>query len=201
MTNYKGHLILLHGLWNNSKIFNPLIQKIENKGLKIHVPEFPHDYGRVDLFSLSRLLDEYISRNLGENKKINLLGFSMGGLIARIWLQKMNGASKTSRFISVGSPHKGTFLAQVVPNYLLAGIAQMKRKSSLIEELNYDFSSLNNVECISFFCPWDLMVVPGWQATLPLGVKTSIPVAFHRELITSPMAIEILVDSILTDIN
>ena len=201
MPVYRSHIILLHGLWNNPNIFTPLVKKLEGFNIKIHAPFFPHCFGKVDLLDLAKILDEYISKNLESNIKVNLLGFSMGGLIARIWLQKMNGASKTKRFISVGSPHKGTFIAQIMPYYLFAGIAQMKRKSSLIMELNSDYSSLKDIECISFFCPWDLMVLPGWQAILPVGEKFSIPVAFHRELITSPMAIEMLVASILADIS
>ena len=201
MPAYRSHIVLLHGLWNNPTIFNSLANKLEGMNIKIHAPYFPHYFGRIDLLDLAKILDEYISMNLESNIKVNLLGFSMGGLIARIWLQKMNGASKTKRFISVGSPHKGTFLAQMIPSYLFAGIAQMKRKSSLIMELNSDYSLLKDIECISFFCPWDLMVLPGWQAILPVGEKFSIPVAFHRQLITSPIAIEILVTSILADIN
>jgi len=36
----------------------------------------------------------------------------MGGIIGRYWLQKFDGYKRSRRLISIGSPHKGTLMAQ-----------------------------------------------------------------------------------------
>ena len=102
-----------------------------------------------------------------------------------------------NRFISVGSPHFGTLTAQIAPSSLLRGIAEMKRNSPLLKELNRDVSLLQTIECCSYFCNLDLMVFPGWQAALPLGPRYSVPVLTHKQLISHPVSLEILTQAIL----
>lgn len=162
-------------------------------------PNLSHRLGRTPLKDLARELDAYILERLGKDIPIDLLGFSMGGVIGRVWMQQMGGSLRTHRFISVGCPHRGTYSAQWIPSFLLPGVAEMKRGSCLIRELNRDVSSLKEVACISFFCKWDLMVFPGWQAKLPVGIAQPIPVLTHRQLISNPLAIQILVNSVLSD--
>ena len=199
MISSKKNIVLVHGLWNNPVVFNRLIYKIKEFDVQIFLPDLPHNYGRTNLFSLAQDLEQYISTNIEDNVPLDILGFSMGGLIARIWLQKLGGATRTKRFISVGTPHRGTFLAELIPSFFLNGVAQMKRSSPLLLDLNSDISSLRNIECISTFCRWDLMVFPGWQAVLPFGLIYSIPVLYHKQLISSDIAIDYLVPLIIND--
>ncbi|MED5321139.1 MAG: alpha/beta hydrolase, partial [Cyanobacteriota bacterium] len=124
------------------------------------------------------------------------LGFSMGGVIGRIWLQELGGAQRTRRFFSVGSPQQGTFAAQMIPRPLLAGAADMKVGSRLLRDLNRQTDALAGIECSSFFCRWDLMVCPGWKAVLPLGRCEEIPVWTHQQLISHPDAIRRLCSSL-----
>tara|TARA_B100000073_G_C23263686_1_gene383481 strand:- start:150 stop:518 length:369 start_codon:yes stop_codon:yes gene_type:complete len=114
----------------------------------------------------------------------------MGGIIGRYWLKKYQGYKRTQRFISIGSPHKGTLTAQLIPNFLFKGISEMKKRSSLLKELSSYNNCLRDIECISFYTNWDLMVVPGWQAHLPFGEKFSLNIFKHRNLIKDPEAIE-----------
>ena len=130
---------------------------------------------------------------------IDLLGFSMGGIISRVWLQQLGGARRTHRFISVGSPQQGTLTAQWIPRWLLAGLADMKRGSALLRSLNADPSPLRELDCVSCFCSCDLMVVPGWQARLPVGMVRSIPVLTHQQLIAHPHALDVLMQILLSD--
>ena len=190
-------IILIHGLWDNPRVFDRLIKKLRFYDVQILTPHMRHGFGKIDINDLAIALDDYISTKVPENVTLDLVGFSMGGLIARVWLQKMGGTSRTNRFISIGSPHKGTILAQVMPTSLMKGIGQMKRGSSFLVELNSNYSVLENVECISFFCRLDLMVVPGWDATLPLGVNFSIPVSSHKALIKSNKGIDCLVNTLV----
>ena len=116
----------------------------------------------------------------------------MGGVISRLWLQQLGGVLRTRHFISVGSPHRGPLLAQFVPYFLFPGIAEMKCGSHLIRELNANSHLLQGLKCSSYFCRWDLMVVPGWDAVLPTGLHQNIPVLTHKDLISHPKSLKLI---------
>jgi len=197
LNSSKRPIVLVHGLWNNPKLFTKLVEKIKDDRYQLYSPHLPHKLGQTSLRKLARDLDYKIKQLVGPEKDIDIVGFSMGGLISRIWLQNYNGFSRTKRFFSIGTPHYGTYTAQVIPSFLMPGIAEMKRGSSLLFQLNKDLTSLKTVECISFFTKWDLMSFPGWEAKLPVGETYELPVLTHKELIINSFSLDIIVKKIL----
>ena len=191
-------LVLVHGLWDTPHLFRRLVRRLEQHQISLLVPHLPHRLGAVPLTILARQLDQCIAARWGD-QEIDLLGFSMGGVISRVWLQDFGGFRRCRRFISVGSPQQGTLTAQWIPRWLFAGLADMKRGSPLLNHLNADLTALQSVECVSFFCRWDLMVVPGWQAVLPMGTQEEVPVLSHQQLMAHPLSLEILMKTILKD--
>tara|TARA_Y100001968_G_scaffold39876_1_gene30362 strand:+ start:569 stop:1171 length:603 start_codon:yes stop_codon:yes gene_type:complete len=192
----KRPIFLIHGLWNNPQLFEKLIAKIKEDDYQLYRPHLPHKFGKTSLRRLARDLDSKIEELVGSGIDIDIVGFSMGGLISRIWLQNYNGFLRTKRFFSIGTPHFGTYTAQMIPSSFMAGIAEMKRGSSLLAQLNNDLTSLETVECISFFTKWDLMSFPGWQAKLSIGDSYHVPVLTHKELITNSISLDILAKKI-----
>ena len=191
-------LVLVHGLWDDPLIFNRLVNYLYlKKNLSIFIPHLQHDGGRVPLTVLAEELDRQILKRYGSNTNVEILGFSMGGVISRIWLQLIGGVLRTTSFISVGSPHCGTFSAQLIPSILFPGIADMKRGSHLLSMLNENSDALIGVKCSSYFCRWDLMALPGWEAVLPIGTNYSVPVLTHKGLISNPKSLKILSNAIL----
>ena len=190
-------LILVHGLWDTPRLFHRLIQALDQPQRPLLAPHLPHGLGVVPLRELARRLDGQIRRQFGSEIAVDLFGFSMGGVISRIWLQELGGAQRCRRFISVGSPQQGTYTAQWIPRWLFAGLADMKRGSVLLNQLNADCSALQSVDCVSFYCRWDLMVVPGWQAVLPVGERHDVRVLTHQQLMGHPKALNQLMRKIL----
>ena len=191
----------MHGLWNTPKLFERLIARIEHKNFQVYTPHFPHNFGKISLQTLARDLNHQIMDLVPPDLDIDLVGFSMGGIVSRIWLQNYNGFKRTRRFISIGSPHNGTFTAQFVPSSLFPGIADMKRGSSLLSQLNGDMSSLMAIRCKSFYTKWDLMSFPGWQSKLSIGTSEQLPVLTHKGLITNPASLEILAKEIFRNVR
>ena len=182
-------LVLMHGLWDTPRLFRRLIQAIDAPEQPLLAPHLPHGLGVVPLREMARRLDRAIQDRFGSEAEIDLFGFSMGGVIGRIWLQELGGARRTCRFFSVGSPQRGTLAALPIPRFLLAGAADMKHGSDLLRTLNRDAKALEGVSCRSYFCRWDLMVCPGWQAVLPVGQRVELPVWTHQQLIAHPRAV------------
>ena len=88
-------------------------------------------------------------------------------------------------------------MAQPWPRALLPGVADMKIGSALLRQLNRDVSTLGSIDCMSFYCPWDLMVIPSWTGVLPIGPKQALPVWNHRQLIQSPRALRPVAEHLL----
>ena len=192
-------IVLVHGLWDTHRVFSKLIESLQLTNAITFTPFLPHKLGCISLRSLAKELNLQIIDRLGSEMNIDLVGFSMGGIVSRIWLQELSGFKRTKKFITVGSPHYGTYAAQFIPSWPLKGIADMKRNSMILSSLNSDFDSLKTLNCKSLFCRWDLMVVPGWQAVMPFGDKYNVPVFTHRDLIRSSKAINMLTNIILSD--
>ena len=192
-------LVLIHGLWDTPHLFRRLVQQLDGFNVPLLVPHLPHRLGRIPLRTLAEQLDDHIRQSWGDDVEVDLLGFSMGGIIGRVWLQQLGGARRTRRFVSVGSPQRGTLTAQWIPSWLFAGLADMKRGSPLLRSLNADVRSLQGLDCVSYYCRWDLMVVPGWQAHLPVGSVSSLPVCTHQQLMSHPRSLDALLKTLLSD--
>jgi triacylglycerol lipase len=190
-------LVLVHGLWDTPRLFRRLEQNLGERRAPLLIPHLPHGLGTTPIRALADQLGRDIEAAFGPDAPIDLLGFSMGGLIGRTWIQLAGGHRRTRRFISVGSPQQGTLTAQPWPGWLLAGVADMKLGSRLLRQLNDNVDALRSVDCASFFCTADLMVWPGWRAVLPVGPRQSVPVLTHQQLMRDPAALDALVAELL----
>jgi len=190
-------LVLVHGLWDTPRLFRRLEQNLGERRAPLLIPHLPHGLGTTPIRALADQLGRDIEAAFGPDTPIDLLGFSMGGLIGRTWIQLAGGHRRTRRFISVGSPQQGTLTAQPWPRWLLAGVADMKLGSRLLRQLNDNVDALRSVDCASFFCTADLMVWPGWRAVLPVGPRQSVPVLTHQQLMSDPAALDALVAELL----
>ena len=76
-------------------------------------------------------------------KKVDIVGYSMGGLVARWYIQEMGGDSSTGKLIMLGTPNHGaesswveaSTSGQIVASSMTA-VSQMKPHSTLIQKLN-----------------------------------------------------------------
>jgi len=91
----KRPIFLIHGLWNNPKLFDKLIKKIKKDNYELYRPHLPHKFGKTSLRRLAQDLDSKIEELVGPKIEIDIVGFSMGGLISRFWLQNHDGFLRT----------------------------------------------------------------------------------------------------------
>ncbi len=104
--------ILSGGTGNNWEIptfvknYDGIIQSFKNAGYEegTDLFVFPYDW-RKSLDSLAEDLNTFINSK-GTAGKFNLVGHSMGGLVARAYGQKY-GVTKVDKILTAGSPHMG----------------------------------------------------------------------------------------------
>jgi triacylglycerol lipase len=192
-------LVLLHGLWDTPRLFNRLEEALLQRcpQLELYAPHLPHRLGAAPIRELAAQLAALLEARFGPSQRLDLFGFSMGGVIGRTWLQEQGGHGRTRRFVVLGSPQRGTLAAQWVPRPLLAGIADMKIGSPLLRQLDRHAHLLEPIDCHSLYTPTDITVFPGWRAVLPRGSRRALPVFTHRQLILDPRAIAAVADLLL----
>jgi triacylglycerol lipase len=189
--------VLIHGLWDTPQLFERLTGALAGRRKAMLTPHLPQRMGLTPVQELARQLGQQIEAAFGPDQPLDLLGFSMGGVIGRSWIQLLGGHQRTRRFISVGSPQQGTLTAQPWPHWPLSGIADVKPGSPLLQRLNSELHTLEPVECCSFYCRPDLMVLPARSAVLPIGSTHQLPVLSHHQLLRHPAALEPLVRELL----
>jgi triacylglycerol lipase len=191
-------LVLVHGLWDTPALFNSLRRSIGDRR-EMFIPHLPHGLGVVPLEALAAELGQGIEARFGREQPLDVMGFSMGGVISRTWIQLLGGRERVRRFTSVASPQQGTWTALPWPGRLLASVGDMKAGSPLLRRLNGDPESLAGIECCSLYCLADLMVVPGWTAVLPVGRREVLrPLSLqHHELMAHPASVAQVAEELL----
>ena len=69
-------LVLVHGLWDDPRIFKGLLSDLNQYDNQTFTPYMPHKFGAVSLVPLGELLGRQIDQKFGSDIKIDLLGFS-----------------------------------------------------------------------------------------------------------------------------
>lgn len=190
-------LVLVHGLFDTPRVFERLERVLAGRRQPLLQPALPLRFGIAPIQISAQRLAGHIEAAFGVSEPIDILGFSMGGVIARTWIQLLGGHARTRRFLSLGSPQQGTLTAQPWPRLPLAGIADLKLGSALLRQLNADLTPLQGIDCCSYGTAFDLMVVPGWRGVLPVGPRRMLPVLTHQQLLRHPAALEPLVEDLL----
>ena len=105
-------------VWDTPRLFRRLIQALDQPQQPLLAPHLPHGLGVVPLRNSARRLDGQIRDQFGSKTPVDLFGFSMGGVIGRIWLQELRPVGRAV-FQCRQSTTRNS--AQPIPRFLLAG--------------------------------------------------------------------------------
>jgi triacylglycerol lipase len=174
-------VLLVHGIWDSAQRLSPLKEGLLARGLAnvTALDLLPND-GRAPIPDLAKQVREAVAA-LGPNP-IDLVGFSMGALTSRFYLQRLGGKARVRRFVSIAGPQHGTFSAYGLP---FVGVRQMRPGSDLIRDLESDPDPWGNVQVHTVTTPYDLMILPSHSGELQGSTShKSFPVKMHRWMIT-----------------
>ncbi len=126
-------------------------------------------------------------------EKVNLVGHSLGGVIARYYLQKMGGWKYVHRAVYLGTPHHGVYWA--VFGLMTKAGRQLMPGGKFIEDLNSDPARCRNRKCLSIISNFDEMIIPRSSGILECGYNKTVnwPVG-HWGMVFSNKAIGWIVD-------
>jgi triacylglycerol lipase len=159
-------VLLLHGFHDSAASMEPLRRWLIGRGWNASaVNLFPSD-GTATLEDLAKQLASYVDKSFPAEQRVDLVGFSMGGLVCRYYVQRLNAACRVDRLISISAPNQGTWLACLSRK---PGCLEMRPRSAFLTSLNRDTKSLARVQFTSIWTPLDLMIVPASSSRLPVG--------------------------------
>jgi triacylglycerol lipase len=189
----RNPVVLIHGLWDTTAIFKQLTPCLEQQGWQVYSLNLTPPDGALPLDQLAEQLAAYIEHTFGPNQPVDLVGFSMGGIIGRYYLQRLGGLARVQRFVTISSPHKGTISAFFSR---MPGCMQMRIGSAFLNDLNRDLHQLAAVQFTSTWTPFDVMILPAWSSVLPIGRIQWLPIGLHKWMIYDRRSLRLVVEAL-----
>ena len=186
----RNPVILIHGIWDTKSIFSQMSARLTELGWAVHSLNLTPNDGSLGLDSLAKQLAEYISETFDPEQTLDIVGYSMGGIVSRYYVQRLGGINRVQRFITISSPHKGTLTAY---SLALPGYLDMRPDSGLLRDLNQDVTVLKRINFTSMWTPFDIMIVPSNSSQMPVGKEVKLNVMLHRQMVTETQSINALV--------
>ncbi|HWL52152.1 MAG TPA: hypothetical protein VNQ90_06945 [Chthoniobacteraceae bacterium] len=161
-------VVLVHGIKDDGRKMRRLAAYLEGLGRATHCCDLLPNRGEVGLERLAEQLAAYIEKEVlaGQPaaRQVDLVAFSMGGLVSRYYLQRLGGLKRTRRFITLATPHGGTWLAYLTNR---PGCLQMRPSSPFLRDLDRDAETLREVGFTSIWSPLDLVILPATNSVVP----------------------------------
>ena len=101
--------IVYMGLFSQ-EVYAPVLAHLHRLGYREghDLFAFDHDWRR-SVFENAELLAAFVREKVpDETRRVDILGHSMGGLIARVYAIKFGGSARLGRLMSAGTPFRGS---------------------------------------------------------------------------------------------
>ncbi len=113
-----GPVLLVPGYGGDTTAVGRLAEVLRAGGREATVVPAPGD-GTGDLREQARGLDRVAREALASGApSVDVVGYSAGGVVARIWVAELGGDAYARRVVTLGSPHHGTESALAVAELL-----------------------------------------------------------------------------------
>lgn len=179
-------VVLVHGIFETGFAFNTLKKRLEKRGFECYVPRLNPSDGRGGLNNAAVQLKHDIDARFGPEEPIHVIGFSMGGIVSRQYLQVLDGASRCQNFITISSPHHGTKAAWLYPSQ---GASEMRPGSAFLANLERTQDRLGKIPVASYRTPMDLIILPPTSSVWDRAENIEYPILMHPLMITSDRVI------------
>ncbi len=149
-------VVLVHGIHSSAGDMARLANYLRSEGRPVFMPTLQGANGRVSLEELAAQLAQFVEKEV-PGGKFDLVGFSMGGLVSRYYVQRLGGMERVERFVTMATPHNGTVTARWFGGI---GHEQMRPGSSFLADLDRDAGTLRKVHFMSLYTPLDMVIIP-----------------------------------------
>ncbi len=171
-----GPVLLLPGYGGSVDGLQVLASSLRAAGRDVTVLTLPGG-GTGDLTAQARTLGaaaDAARTRTGANS-VDVVGYSAGGVVARIWARNLGGGAQARRIVTLGSPQHGTQLAVLAagfaPQQCPLACQQLVPSSALLAALNAGDETPNGPQWVSLWTTLDQVVTPPESARLDGAVN------------------------------
>jgi triacylglycerol lipase len=136
----QGPVLLVPGYGGSTVSLQTLATALRAQGRAVTVVDLVGDGTgdlRVEAQQVARAADAALA---GGAPSVDVVGYSAGGVVARIWAADLGGTRQARRIVTLGSPHHGTDVAQLgavlVPGACPVACQQLAPGSDLLAGLD-----------------------------------------------------------------
>ncbi|MEN3358695.1 MAG: triacylglycerol lipase [Mycobacteriales bacterium] len=174
-----GPVLLIPGYGGSTDSLQSLATRLRAAGRDAQIVALPGG-GTGDLAAQATALGVAAAAALARTGagSVDLIGYSAGGVVARIWVREKGGAALTRRVVTLGSPHHGTRLAglagSLLPSECPEACQQLIPDSDLLRKLNSGDETPAGPEWVSIWSTVDEVVTPPDSARLDGAVDLTV---------------------------
>ncbi|MEU1040210.1 esterase/lipase family protein [Streptomyces sp. NPDC005551] len=130
----KPPVVLLHGFIDNRSVFVLLRRSLALHGRQ-RVESLNYSPLTCDIRTAAELLGRHVEEICERtgHARVDIVGHSLGGLIARYYVQRLGGDHRVRTLVTLGTPHSGTRVAPLMNAHPI--VRQMRPDSPVIGEL------------------------------------------------------------------
>jgi len=189
----RNPVLLIHGLTDTTLVFRQMTAYLSAQGFSVHSFDLTPNNGVMPLDKLAVQVADYIAKSFDPEQPLDIIGFSMGGIVSRYYIQRLGGIERVQRFISIAAPNNGTFTAYLSGR---PGCIQMRPDSPLLRDLNQDSTMLARLNFTVIWTPYDLMIVPPTSSQMPIGEELVIPTRLHSWMPADRRCLQAVADAL-----
>ena len=154
----KPPVLMLHGFVDNRSVFVLLRRSLARHGWR-HLVSLNFSPLTCDIRTAAELLGGHIEEICARtgHHQVDIVGHSLGGLIARYYVQRLGGDTRVRTLVTLGTPHEGTAVASLASAHPV--VRQMRPGSGLIEELRMPAPGCRT-RFVSFWSDLDQLMSP-----------------------------------------
>lgn len=176
MNSKRNPVLLVHGIYDTVAKFQRMSAYLENLGWSVHSLNLTPNDGNERLETLAGQVADCAERTFSAEQPFDLVGFSMGGIVTRYYLQRLGGIERVQRYVSISAPNNGTLMAHALER---PGVVQMRPKSPFLQDLNRDVEALQRLNVTVLWTPFDLMILPARSSLMSVGREIRLLVPIH----------------------
>ncbi|MEO0840257.1 MAG: triacylglycerol lipase [Cyanobacteria bacterium J06643_5] len=192
----RNPVLLVHGIWDTGKVFRKMIPFLKERGLTVYDLDLSPNDGSKGLDDLAEQVATKVKSTFGGEQTFDLLGFSMGGIVSRYYVQRLGGINRVKRFITLSAPNHGTLTGYFNQGL---GCVQMRPNSVLLKDLNSDAQMLSQINFTSIWTPYDTMIFPASSSKMSVGDNLTVPVLVHAWMLTDKKSLSAIANSLSKD--
>jgi triacylglycerol lipase len=189
----RNPVLLVHGIDDTLAVFDTMTTYLQTLGWVVYSLDLMPCNGDIGLDELAHQISDYTDKTLVPDQFFDLVGFSMGGIVSRYYVQRLGGIKRVQRFVTISSPHNGTVTAYFRLN---AGCHQMRLGSPFLKDLNQDAATLEQINFTSIWTPLDLMILPAVSSSMPVGREVLVNVVAHPWMLTDARSLKAVTEAL-----